>query len=47
MTDVEILDISNSQRQLLIKEALFINSIEPSLNTKDELWSQTLVIKVL
>ena len=43
--DVEILDISNSQRQLLVKEALFINSIKPSLNTKDEYRSHTLVIK--
>ena len=45
-SDVEILDNCNSQRQLLIKEALFINSIKPNLNTKDEYRSHTLVIKI-
>ena len=43
--DVKILTTSNSQRQLLIKEALFINGLKPSLNTKDEYRSHTLVIK--
>lgn len=44
--DVKILATSNSQRQLLIKEALFINDLKPSLNTKDEYRSHTLVIKL-
>ena len=35
-SDVEILDNCNSQRQLLIKKALFTNSIKPNLNTKVE-----------
>ena len=43
--DVKILATSNSQRQLLIKEALFINDLKPSLNTKDEYRSHSLVIK--
>ena len=43
--DVKILATSNSQRQLLIKEALLINELKPTLNTKDEYRSHTLVIK--
>ena len=44
--DVKILASSNYQRQLLIKEALFINDLKPSLNTKDEYRTHTLVIKL-
>ena len=32
--------------RLMTLEALWINSIKPSLNTKDEYRSQTLVIKI-
>ena len=42
----KILATSNSQRQLLIKELLFINGLKASLNTKDEYRSHTLFIKL-
>ena len=43
--DVEIMDIAYSQKQLLIKEALYINNLKPELNTKDEYKSHSLSIK--
>ena len=45
MDDVKILSTAKTQKQLLILEALFINELKPSLNTKDEYKSHTLVIK--
>ncbi|XP_066916931.1 uncharacterized protein [Clytia hemisphaerica] len=43
--DVVILARAKYQRQLLIKEALYIKELRPSLNTKDEFKSHTLIIK--
>ena len=43
--DVVILSKAKYQRQLLIQEALYIKELKPSLNTKDEFKSHTLLIK--
>jgi len=43
--DVKIIAKSKSQRQLLIEEALYIKQLKPSINTKEEYKSHTLVIK--
>ena len=47
MDDVRILTgCIRSVERLMTLEALWINSIKPSLNTKDEYRSRTLVIKI-
>ena len=46
LDSVKYLASSSKQKQLLILEALFIKDIKPTLNTKDEYRSHTLVIKI-
>ena len=46
MDDVKVLSMSKSVSHLMILEALFIKDKCPSLNTKDEFRSHTLVIKI-
>ena len=43
--NVSILATSQSLPKLLTLEALFIKAINPSLNTKDEFRSRTLILK--
>ena len=45
LNDVKILGMCNSQKKLLILEALYIEQIKPDLNTKDEYKSHTLIVK--
>ena len=45
LDDVKILATSQTQKHLMILEAIFINDTKPVLNTKDEYKRHTLVIK--